>query len=157
MRLPRSERGDRGGASRRRVAPRQDGTRGRSMDIQYLMKQAKKLEKAMADARETLSGLTVDAESGGGLVKVQMNGKCEIVRLTIDPKALEPSGSAGRRAEAQPQHGLEPSGSAGDPADLAMLEDLVSAAVNAGVEKARAAADAHMAKATGGVTIPGLG
>ncbi|HEX9242521.1 MAG TPA: YbaB/EbfC family nucleoid-associated protein [Anaeromyxobacter sp.] len=127
------------------------------MDIQYLMKQAKKLEKAMADARETLSGLTVDAESGGGLVKVQMNGKCEIVRLTIDPKALEPSGSAGRRAEAQPQHGLEPSGSAGDPADLAMLEDLVSAAVNAGVEKARAAADAHMAKATGGVTIPGLG
>jgi len=145
------------------------------MDIQYLMKQAKKLEKAMADARETLSGLTVDAESGGGLVKVQMNGKCEIVRLTIDPKALEPSGSAGRRAEAQPQHGLEPSGSAGrraeaqpqhglepsgsagDPVDLAMLEDLVSAAVNAGVEKARAAADAHMAKATGGVTIPGLG
>jgi DNA-binding protein YbaB len=38
-----------------------------------------------------------------------------------------------------------------------MLEDLVVAAVNAGVEKARAAADAHMAQATGGVKIPGIG
>jgi DNA-binding protein YbaB len=38
-----------------------------------------------------------------------------------------------------------------------MLEDLVAAAVNAGVEKARAAADAHMAAATGGIKIPGIG
>jgi DNA-binding YbaB/EbfC family protein len=102
------------------------------MDIQYLMRQAKKLEKAMADAREKLSELSVDAEAGGGLVKVQLNGKCELVRIAIDPKAV-------------------------DPADVAMLEDLVVAAVNAGVEKARAAADAHMAQATGGVKIPGLG
>jgi DNA-binding YbaB/EbfC family protein len=102
------------------------------MDIQYLMKQAKKLEKAMADARESLGELSVEAESGGGLVKVRMNGKCEIAKLSIDPKAV-------------------------DPADLSMLEDLVSAAVNAGVEKARAAADAHIAKATGGIKIPGVG
>ena len=102
------------------------------MDIQYLMRQAKKLEKAMADAREKLSELSVDAEAGGGLVKVQLNGKCELVRIAIDPKAV-------------------------DPADVAMLEDLVVAAVNAGVEKARVAADAHMAQATGGVKIPGLG
>ena len=102
------------------------------MDIQYLMKQAKKLEKAMADAREKLSELSVEADAGGGLVKVQMNGKCEITKLAIDPKAV-------------------------DPAEVAMLEDLVSAAVNAGVEKARAAADDHMAKATGGVKIPGIG
>jgi nucleoid-associated protein EbfC len=102
------------------------------VDIQYLMKQAKKLEKAMADAREKLSELAVDGEAGGGLVKVQMNGKCEVTRLSIDPKAV-------------------------DPADLAMLEDLVSAAVNAAVEKARSAADAHMAQSTGGIKIPGLG
>jgi DNA-binding protein YbaB len=38
-----------------------------------------------------------------------------------------------------------------------MLEDLVTAAVNAGVEKARAAADAHLAAATGGIKIPGIG
>jgi len=101
------------------------------MDIQYLMRQAKKLEKAMADAREQLAEISVEAEAGGGLVKVQMNGKCEVTRLVIDPKAIA-------------------------PADVAMLEDLVSAAVNAGVEKARVAADAHMASATGGIKIPGL-
>jgi DNA-binding protein YbaB len=61
-----------------------------------------------------------------------MNGKCEIIRLAIDPKAV-------------------------DPGDKAMLEDLLTAAVNAAVDKARAAADAHMATATGGIKIPGVG
>ncbi len=102
------------------------------MDIQYLMRQARKLEKAMADAKEQLGDVLVDAESGGGLVKVQMNGKCEVVRIAIDPKAV-------------------------DPAERAILEDLVVAAVNAAAEKARAAADASMAQATGGIKIPGLG
>jgi DNA-binding YbaB/EbfC family protein len=110
------------------------------MDIQYLMRQARKLEKAMADAREQLSALSVDAESGGGLVKVTMNGRCEVTRLTIDPKALAPFAAAGV-----------------DGGERAMLEDLVSAAVNAAVEKARAAADAHLEKATGGIKIPGIG
>ncbi len=102
------------------------------MDIQYLMRQAKKLEKAMADAKEKLGDILVDAESGGGLVKVQMNGRHEVVKLEIDPKAI-------------------------DPADKSMLEDLVAAAVNAAAEKARAAADAHVTKATGGIKIPGVG
>ena len=101
------------------------------MDIQYLMRQAKKLEKAMADAKEKLGDLAVEAESGGGLVKVAMNGRCEVTRLTIDPKAI-------------------------DPADKALLEDLVAAAVNAAVEKARTAADDHLSKATGGIKIPGV-
>ncbi len=102
------------------------------MDIQYLMKQAKKLEKAMSAAKEKLGELSVEAESGGGLVKVQMNAKGEVVRLAIDPKAI-------------------------DPAEKAMLEDLVAAAVNAAGEKARAAADEHVTKATGGIKIPGIG
>jgi hypothetical protein len=101
------------------------------MDIQYLMKQAKKLEKAMADARETLGDVVVEGEAGGGLVKVTMNGKCEVVKLAVDPKIV-------------------------DPAERAMLEDLLTAALNATVEKARAAADAHLQKATGGVKIPGV-
>jgi len=101
------------------------------MDIQYLMKQAKKLEQAMAKARETLSEVTVEGESGGGLVKVTMNGRCDVVKLSIDPKAI-------------------------DPADRALLEDLLTAALNATAEKARAAADEHLGKATGGVKIPGM-
>jgi DNA-binding YbaB/EbfC family protein len=103
------------------------------MDLQYLMRQAKKLEKAVADAKEQLgTSVSVEAESGGGLVKVVMNGKCEITRLTIDPKAVTPD-------------------------DKAMLEDLVAAAVNAAAEKARTAADQHLEKATGGIKIPGIG
>jgi len=101
------------------------------MDIQYLMKQAKKLEKAMAEAREKLGELTVDGESGGGLVKVTMNARCDVVRLSIDPKVI-------------------------DPADPSLLEDLLTAALNATAEKARAAADEHLGKATGGVKIPGV-
>jgi DNA-binding YbaB/EbfC family protein len=101
------------------------------LDIQYLMRQARKLEKAMADAKDKLAEIAVDAESGGGLVKVAMNGKCEVTKLTIDPKAI-------------------------DPNDKAMLEDLVTAAVNAAAEKARVAADESMQKATGGIKLPGI-
>jgi hypothetical protein len=101
------------------------------MDIQYLMKQAKKLEKAMAEAREKLGDLSVEGESGGGLVKVTMNGRCEVVKLSIDEKAI-------------------------DPSEKALLEDLLTAALNATAEKARAAADEHLGKATGGVKIPGI-
>jgi DNA-binding protein YbaB len=54
-----------------------------------------------------------------------------VVKLTIDEKAI-------------------------DPADRTMLEDLLTAALNATVEKARAAADAHLGKATGGIKIPGM-
>jgi nucleoid-associated protein EbfC len=101
------------------------------MDIQYLMRQARKLEKAMADAKDKLVEISVEAESGGGLVKVEMNGKCEVTKLAIDPKTI-------------------------DPNDKAMLEDLVTAAVNAAVEKARASADESLSKATGGIKLPGI-
>ena len=118
------------------------------MDIQYLMRQAKKLEKAMADAKEKLDELAVEAESGGGLVKVQMNGKCEVTRLVIDAKALEGLAGAAR---------ADAAAATIDAGEKAMLEDLVAAAVNAAVERARAVAEEHMAKASGGIKIPGLG
>ena len=101
------------------------------MDIQYLMRQARKLEKAMADAKEKLGEITVEAEAAGGLVKVTMNGRHEVTALVVDPKIV-------------------------DPADKATLEDLVRAAVNAATEKARAAADEAMQKATGGIKVPGI-
>ena len=119
------------------------------LDIQHLMRQARKLEKAMEEAKGKLGEVLVEAESGGGLVKVKMDGRCQVQRIEIDAKALEPFGSAERRAEAQPQHPI-------DPNDKAMLEDLVAAAVNAASEKARVAADEFVQKATGGVKIPGL-
>jgi hypothetical protein len=100
-------------------------------DIQHLMRQARKLEKAMEDARASLDQISVDAESGGGLVKVKMDGRCAVQKIEIDPKAI-------------------------DAAEKSMLEDLVMAALNAAGDKARAAADDHIKKATGGIRVPGL-
>jgi nucleoid-associated protein EbfC len=100
-------------------------------DIQHLMRQARKLEKAMEDARASLDQLSVEAESGGGLVKVKMDGRCAVQKIEIDAKAV-------------------------DPGEKSMLEDLVMAAVNAAGDKARAAADEHVKKATGGIRVPGL-
>ena len=120
------------------------------IDIQHLMRQARKLEKAMEEARGSLDQLTVEAESGGGLVKVKMDGRCALLKLEIDPRALSAfaaPGASGGEGAATGQV---------DAGEKAMLEDLVAAAVNAGAEKARAAADAHLRKATGGIQVPGL-
>ncbi len=117
-------------------------------DIQHLMRQARKIEKAMADARASLDQLSVEAESGGGLVKVKMDGRCTVLKIEIDPKALQPFAGPGQgEAAAKPEI---------DPSDRAMLEDLVAAAMNAAADKARAAADEHLKKATGGIQVPGL-
>ena len=60
------------------------------MDIQFLMRQAKKIEKAVEQAKGTLADLEVEGEAGGGLVQVKMNGRFEVRRITIDPKAMDP-------------------------------------------------------------------
>jgi|RifCSP16_2_1023846.scaffolds.fasta_scaffold74613_2 hypothetical protein len=114
-------------------------------DIQHLMRQARKIEKAMAEARASLDKLAVEAESGGGLVKVKMDGRCSVLKIEIDPRALEPFAAGERQGDARI-----------DPGDRAMLEDLLAAAVNAAAERARVAADAHLKKATGGIQVPGL-
>jgi DNA-binding protein YbaB len=115
-------------------------------DIQHLMRQARKIEKAMSEARASLDQVAVEAESGGGLVKVKMDGRCSVLKIEIDPRALEPFAKGEQRGDAAPV----------DPADRAMLEDLLAAAVNAAAERARAAADEHLKKATGGIQVPGL-
>ena len=101
------------------------------IDIHHLMRQARKVEAAVQQAKEKLGEVIVEAESGGGLVKVKMDGRCTVLRIEIDPKIV-------------------------DPNDRAMLEDLVAAGVNAAAEKARAAANEYVQKATGGIQVPGL-
>lgn len=101
------------------------------IDIHHLMRQARKVEAAVQQAKEKLNEITVEAEAGGGLVKVKMDGTCTVLRIEIDPKIV-------------------------DPNDKSMLEDLVTAGVNAASEKARAAANESVQKATGGIQVPGL-
>jgi DNA-binding YbaB/EbfC family protein len=78
-----------------------------------------------------LAGRQVSATVGGGMVSAIVNGRHELISLTIDKEVV-------------------------DPADPQMLQDLVVSAVNEAMRKAQAMSDAEMAKLTGGVKIPGM-
>ncbi len=96
-----------------------------------MMKQIQKMQQELAKMEEELATRTVEASSGGGAVKAVANGKQEIVSVTIDPTAV-------------------------DPADVEILQDMVVAAVNDALGKARAMAEQEIARITGGLNLPGL-
>ena len=97
-----------------------------------IMKQAQQLQGRIAALQEELGGRTVEATAGGGMVKVTVNGKQELVSLTVEKEVI-------------------------DPDDKEMLEDLVAAAINEGLNRSREMVQSEMAKLTGGLNIPGLG
>ena len=99
------------------------------MNMQQMMKQARKMQEQLAAAQENLQ--TVDASAGGGMVKVTVNGEMELVNLTIDPDAL-------------------------DPEDVDMLQDMIMAAVNEAVRGVNELANKQMGAITGGLNIPGM-
>ncbi len=98
-------------------------------DLGQIMRQAQQMmkqrEKILADLRERV----VKATAGGGMVTAFASGAGEIVKLTLEPEVV-------------------------DPDDREMLEDLVVAAVNEALRKAKALSEKEMARLTGG--IPGL-
>jgi DNA-binding YbaB/EbfC family protein len=96
-----------------------------------IMKQAKKMQERMASLQKELETKTVEAQAGGGMVSVVVNGKYEIVSLKIEKEVVNPE-------------------------DIEMLQDLIAAAVNEGIRKAQEMASSEMAKITGGLNIPGL-
>jgi len=96
-----------------------------------LMKQAQKFQSKMAKVQEELNDRTVEASSGGGMVTVVANGKQEILSIRIDPEVI-------------------------DPDDVEMLQDLVLAAVNDGLTRARDMMNEEMGKLTKGMNIPGM-
>lgn len=98
--------------------------------MQDMLAQASAMQEQM-DQR--MADTVVEAETGGGLVKVRMNGRKEVLRLTIQPTAMGASS-----------------------ADLELLEDLITAAVNAAGRKADQAMQAGVAGMMGGLGLPGL-
>ena len=94
-------------------------------NIGNIVKQAKKMQ-------EELATKTIEAQSGGGMVKVTVNGKFEIVSLKIEKEVVNPE-------------------------DIDMLQDLIAAAVNEGIRKSQEMASSEMAKITGGLNLPGMG
>ncbi|ADI00842.1 MAG TPA: YbaB/EbfC family nucleoid-associated protein [Syntrophothermus lipocalidus] len=100
-------------------------------NLNKMMKQAQKMQQEMMKLQEELKERTVEASAGGGAVKVTVTGSQELVSISIAPEVV-------------------------DPDDVEMLQDLVLAAVNEGLNKAREMAKSEMAKITGGVTLPGF-
>jgi DNA-binding YbaB/EbfC family protein len=96
-----------------------------------LFKQAQEIQARMAKIQEELAGRTVEATSGGGMVTVTVNGQLTVVSIKIDPSVVNQE-------------------------EKEMLEDLVLAAVNEGLRRAREMASEEMSKVTGGFKIPGL-
>lgn len=101
------------------------------MDMNKLLQQAQQMKAKMEEVQAGLAEKTVDAESGGGMVKVTVNGKQELVSMKIDPKVV-------------------------DPDEIEFLEDLVVAAIQAGQQKAAQLAESELKSVTGGLPLPGM-
>lgn len=96
--------------------------------IGNLMKQAQKMQADLQKAQEELARAEVEGQSGGGLVKIVINGKHEVRRVEIDPSLLED--------------------------DKEMLEDLVAAAMNDAVHRLEEQTKDTMAGVTAGINLP---
>ncbi len=104
---------------------------GMGGNMQQLARQAQKLQQQMAKKQEELEAREYEAASGGGVVTAKVNGRKELLALTIKPEAV-------------------------DPDDVEMLEDLIMAAVNEALRTATETSDREMGKLTGGMGLGGL-
>ena len=96
-----------------------------------MLKQLQQMQAKMAKIQEELGEKTVTGTAGGGMVEVVANGHQKVLSVTVKPEVV-------------------------DPADVEMLQDLVVAATNEALRKAREMVAEEMKGITGGLPIPGL-
>lgn len=96
-----------------------------------LMKQAARIQRQMEEVQAALAARTVEATSGGGVVKVVAKCDGAIASIKIDPQAVNPS-------------------------DVQLLEDMVLTAANNALSQAKEISNAEMGKVTQGFSLPGL-
>ncbi len=101
------------------------------MDMNSIMQQAQQFQQNMARIQEELGQKTVTGSAGGGMVTVTANGQCEILSVVIERAII-----VDKEAE--------------------MLQDLIVAAINDALRKAKDLAKTEMGKLTGGLNLPGL-
>ncbi len=101
------------------------------MDMRALMKQAQQMQKQMQETQEQLALREVAAEVAGGQVVAVMNGRHQLVSLTIRPETV-------------------------DPQDVEFLQDLVVSAVNEAVRRIDEMVEKEMGALTGGLKLPGM-
>ncbi len=101
------------------------------MNMQQIMRQAQKMQKKMEEAQEEAGNQVVEASAGGGMVNVKVNGKQELLEITLEKDVVNPD-------------------------DIEMLQDLIIAAVNEGMKKAQQVMQDKLQGITGGLNIPGM-
>ena len=101
------------------------------MNLTSVMKQVQKLQTRIAELKEELAEREVEGSAGGGMVKVVVNGRQEVLSVTIEPEIIQ---------------------------DREMLEDLVTAAANDALRKSKALMEEELSGLTSelGVNLPGL-
>ena len=100
-------------------------------DPNAMMRQVQKMQENIRAKQEELEAKEYTGTASGEMVSVTMNGKHEVVAVSIKPEAV-------------------------DPEDIEMLEDLIAAAVNSAVSAVDKDSEEEMSKLTGGLNIPGL-
>lgn len=101
------------------------------VDLNYFMRQANKLTEKIEQRKKSLAEETLEGQAGNGRVVVVVNGLQEVRTIKLDKDVV-------------------------DPTDVAMLEDLLTAAVNAALSASRAHMQAELSKVSGGLSLPGL-
>jgi len=96
-----------------------------------MAKMAQQMQAEMARVQAEIAALSLEGTAGGGAVTAVVNGKGEVVSITLDKDVV-------------------------DPEDVEMLQDLITAAVNDGVRRVQQIAAEKMNRVTGGLRIPGL-
>ncbi len=100
-------------------------------NLQNLFQTWQRVQEQLNQVKDALGNKQVEAETGGGLVRCVVNGRSEILSLTIDPSLFAPGSKK-------------------------MAEDLVMGAVNLGLERARQLAQEDLSKVAGGLGLPGM-
>ena len=101
------------------------------MSQMQMMKQAQKMQQDFIKMQEEMQQKEYEATAGGGVITAVVNGSHELLRVTIDPEAV-------------------------DPEDVEMLQDMVVAAVNEAMRKAEEDSASSMSRLTGGLNLGGL-
>ncbi len=97
----------------------------------FMMHQVQKLQEKLAEAQEELSNTTIEASSGGGAVKVTIDGQQKVQSVKISPEVINQE-------------------------DAELLEDLVLTAVREAISQSQELAAKRLGGLTGGLKIPGL-
>ena len=101
------------------------------MDLSNIMQQAKVMQEKMAKIQQDLAKKTITGSAGGGMVMITVNGQGEVISAAIEKAVI-------------------------DANEAEMLQDLVVAATNDALRKAKELSKQELAQLTGGLNLPGL-